>query len=161
MLFFSQYWGAKDDDGINKSYGVTLSCMMSVGILFGVMATCFPETVMRLYTDKEHIQRIGVEYLLIAGFGFSIAGAVMGICDENDDKPASADACGDGMKRAAEAQAAKKPEEAAAGKGRMYKIRLAVLVVSVICIIAGMVNGNMKDILIKAINICTECIGLG
>ena len=100
-------------------------------------------------------------FMLIAGFGFSIAGAVMGICDENDDKPASADACGDGMKRAAEAQAAKKPEEAAAGKGRIYKIRLAVLVVSVICIIAGMVNGNMKDILIKAINICTECIGLG
>ena len=100
-------------------------------------------------------------FMIIAGFGFSIAGAVMGICDENDDKPASADACGDGMKRAAEAQAAKKPEEAAAGKGRMYKIRLAVLVVSVICIIACMVNGNMKDILIKAINICTECIGLG
>ena len=100
-------------------------------------------------------------FMLIAGFGFSIAGAVMGICDENDDKPASADACGDGMKRAAEAQAAKNPEKAAAWKGRMYKIRLAVLVVSVICIIAGMVNGNMKDILIKAINICTECIGLG
>ena len=100
-------------------------------------------------------------FMLIAGFGFSIAGAVMGICDENDDKPASADACGDGMKRAAGAQAAKKPEEAAAWKGRMHKIRLAVLVVSVICIIAGMVNGNMKDILIKAINICTECIGLG
>ncbi len=72
MLFFSQYWGAKDDDGINRSYGVTLTCMMSVGILFGVMATCFPETVMRLYTDKEHIQRIGVEYLRIAGFGYPL-----------------------------------------------------------------------------------------
>ncbi|MBQ4228166.1 MAG: polysaccharide biosynthesis C-terminal domain-containing protein, partial [Clostridia bacterium] len=72
MLFFSQYWGARDDDGINKSYGVTLSCMMSVGILFGVMATCFPETVMRLYTDKEHIQGIGVEYLRIVGFAYPL-----------------------------------------------------------------------------------------
>ena len=43
----------------------------------------------------------------------------------------------------------------------MYKVRLGVLIVALICIIAGMVNGNMKDILIKAINICTECIGLG
>ena len=65
------------------------------------------------------------------------------------------------MKRAADAHAAKKPEEAAARKGRMYKVRLGVLIVALICIIAGMANGNMKDILIKAINICTECIGLG
>ncbi|MBR5010125.1 MAG: polysaccharide biosynthesis C-terminal domain-containing protein, partial [Clostridia bacterium] len=65
-------WGAKDDDGINRSYGVTLGCMMSVGILFGVLATCFPETVMRLYTDKAHIQQIGVEYLRIAGFGYPL-----------------------------------------------------------------------------------------
>ena len=72
MLFFSQYWGAKDDDGINRSYGLTLSCMMSVGFLFFLLAVCFPETVMRLYTDKESIQRIGVEYLRIAGFGYPL-----------------------------------------------------------------------------------------
>ena len=72
MLFFAQYWGAKDDDGINRSYGLTLTCMMSVGLLFCVLATCFPEAVMRLYTDKEHIQRIGVEYLRIAGFGYPL-----------------------------------------------------------------------------------------
>ena len=72
MLFFSQYWGAKDDDGINRSYGLTLSCMMTVGILFGLLAVLFPETVMRLYTDKESIQRIGVEYLRIAGFGYPL-----------------------------------------------------------------------------------------
>ena len=47
MLFFSQYWGAKDDDGINRSYGLTLTCMMSVGFLFCLLAVCFPETVMR------------------------------------------------------------------------------------------------------------------
>ena len=72
MLFFSQYWGAKDDDGINRSYGLTLSCMMTVGLVFGLLAVCFPETVMRLYTDKEQIQRIGVEYLRIAGFGYPL-----------------------------------------------------------------------------------------
>ena len=72
MLFFSQYWGAKDDDGINRSYGLTLSCMMTVGILFSLLAVLFPETVMRLYTDKEAIQRIGVEYLRIVGFGYPL-----------------------------------------------------------------------------------------
>ena len=72
MLFFSQYWWAKDGDGINRSYGLTLTCMMSVGLLFGLLAVCFPESVMRLYTDKEPIRRIGAEYLRIAGFGYPL-----------------------------------------------------------------------------------------
>ena len=72
MLFFSQYWGAKDDDGINRSYGLTLACMMTVGILFGRMAVLFPETVMRLYTDKPAIQQVGVEYLRIVGFAYPL-----------------------------------------------------------------------------------------
>ena len=72
MLFFSQYWGAKDDDGINRSYGLTLSCMMTVGVIFGLLAVLFPETVMRLYTDKESIQRIGAKYLRIVGFGYPL-----------------------------------------------------------------------------------------
>ena len=72
MLFFSQYWGAGDDDGINRSYGLTLTCMMSVGILFGILAVVFPEAVMRLYTDKEAIRRVGAEYLRIAGFAYPL-----------------------------------------------------------------------------------------
>ena len=115
-----------------------------------------------IYTRESAMSAVapGV-FILIAGFGFSIAGAVMGIRDENDDKPVPADVCGDVMKRTAEAHTAKKPEEADSEKGRIHKIRIAVLIFSVICIIAGIANGNMKDILIKAINICTECIGLG
>ena len=87
MLFISQYWGAKDEDGINRSYGLTLTCMMAVAILFCILGTVFPEQVMRLYTDKESIQKIGVEYLKIAGFSyplmvFSMAMAVMLRCTE-------------------------------------------------------------------------------
>ena len=72
MLFFAQYWGAKDGDGINRSYGLTLTCMMSVSLLFCLLAVCFPETVMRMYTDKTAIQKIGVEYLRIAGFSYPL-----------------------------------------------------------------------------------------
>ena len=72
MLFFSQYWGAKDDDGINRSYGLTLTCVMTVGILFGMFAVFFPGSVMRLYTDKENIRAVGVEYLRIVGFAYPL-----------------------------------------------------------------------------------------
>ena len=87
MLFFSQYWGARDHDGINRSYGLTLACMMTVGILFGSFAVFFPESVMRLYTDKTAIQEIGVEYLRIVGFSypllvFSMAMACLLRCTE-------------------------------------------------------------------------------
>ena len=72
MLFFSQYWGAKDDDGINRSYGLTLTCMMVVGLTFGLLAVLFPEGIMRLYTDKPAIQLIGVQYLRIVGFAYPL-----------------------------------------------------------------------------------------
>ena len=72
MLFFAQYWGAKDDEGIDRSYGITLSCMMTVGILFAFLALCFPEWVMKVYTDKPVIQEIGVKYLRIVGFAYPL-----------------------------------------------------------------------------------------
>lgn len=72
MLFISQYWGARDDDGINRSYGLTLCCMMSVAIIFCIFATIFPDQVMRLYTDKVSIQQVGVSYLKIAGFSYPL-----------------------------------------------------------------------------------------
>ena len=39
--------------------------------------------------------------------------------------------------------------------------RCAVFVTSVTFIILGIFNGSMNDVLIKAIQICTECVGLG
>lgn len=39
--------------------------------------------------------------------------------------------------------------------------RLIVLALAVVFIVAGILNGGMFDVFVKAINICTECIGLG
>ena len=87
MLFISQFWGAKDNDGVNRAYGLTLTCMMIVATIFCGMAVLFPESVMQLYTDKADIQAIGVEYLRIVGFSyilmvFSMAMAVLLRCTE-------------------------------------------------------------------------------
>ena len=99
MLFFSQFFGAKDEDGINRSYGLTLTCMMTVGILFGLTAVCFPEAVMRLYTDKDSIRVIGTEYLRIAGFAyplmvFSMAMAALLRCTGQVRLPLYGSVCG-------------------------------------------------------------------
>ena len=43
----------------------------------------------------------------------------------------------------------------------VWGVRGAILVVGIICIVLGVRNGGMADVLGKAIRICTECIGLG
>ncbi len=50
-------------------------------------------------------------------------------------------------------------EEAEKKKTKIIRISLAV--VGVAFVVWGICNGGMKDVLLKAINICTQCIGLG
>ncbi len=40
-------------------------------------------------------------------------------------------------------------------------LRAALLVLAAVLIVHGVFNGSLLDVLYKAINICTECIGLG
>ena len=72
MLFFAQYYGAKDDGGVNRAYGMTLICMMADAVVFSALALFFPEFVMRVYTDKPAIQEIGVQYLRVVGFAYPL-----------------------------------------------------------------------------------------
>ena len=44
---------------------------------------------------------------------------------------------------------------------RKMNKRGSVTVLAAMLLAAGMLNGGMRDVLMKAINICTECIGLG
>ena len=73
MLFISQYWGAQDDEGICRSYGLMLCCIMSVAVIFSSVALFAPQFIMRRYTDKVSIQEIGIQYLKIAGFSYPLA----------------------------------------------------------------------------------------
>lgn len=43
----------------------------------------------------------------------------------------------------------------------VQKIRIALYLLAVLFIVLGVMNGGWYDVLVKAINICTECIGLG
>ena len=133
-------------------------CILAAILLAGAAIGIYAEGTERkavdptayIYTREQAVSAaVPGLIILIAGLGFSVVGGVMGIHDENDDKPAPADVYDGGMK-----QAVNDPHH-------IHKIRLAVLILAIICIIAGVANGNMKDILIKAINICTECVGLG
>lgn len=57
----------------------------------------------------------------------------------------------------------KKPEVAAAVEKRqaLPALRIALYAAAVVLIVLGVANGGLWDVLVKAVNICTECIGLG
>ena len=81
----------------------------------------------------------------------TVAGAVLGIRDDRQDRPVN-----DGGLMTV------KPDDSAEKKPvSLQAVRIIVLVLAVIFIIAGIFNGSMRDVLYKAIKICTECIGLG
>ena len=44
---------------------------------------------------------------------------------------------------------------------RTRRIRQLLFALSLILILSGILNGSARDVLIKAITICSECIGLG
>ena len=54
-----------------------------------------------------------------------------------------------------------KAPEAVGKPSRVGYVRIALYAVAMVLIVLGIHNGGMRDVLIKAINICTECIGLG
>lgn len=79
MLFMSQYYGAKDEKGVERSYGMTMFFLLSVALLFGAMAIFCPEMIMKLYTNKAGHQAIGVQYLHIVGYAYVFQVISMGM----------------------------------------------------------------------------------
>ncbi len=54
-----------------------------------------------------------------------------------------------------------KPEAAEPRKLPVQPVRIALYLLAGLFIVLGVMNGGWYDVLVKAINICTECIGLG
>ena len=100
-----------------------------------------------VYTPEKVAERLApVVPVFAAAVVMAAAGIILGIHGE----------AGTGTKPALQ-MTEKKPPKA----GALRAVRLAVLILAAILLAAGIQNGSMQDVLIKAINLCTECIGLG
>ena len=61
-----------------------------------------------------------------------------------------------------EREAGVKPEPKAAPRARSaVALQIALVAIGIGLVVAGIFNGSARDVLYKAINICTECVGLG
>ena len=93
--------------------------------------------------------------VIFCAFGMTLAGLILNIRDENADKPVRDEKLlrnlGNLQDKAVHQQAT---------SGELY-LRVAVMILAVCLIIAGILNGGLEDVLAKGAAICTECIGLG
>ena len=76
--------------------------------------------------------------------GVSVIGLILGVKDEEGLKPVK----GGKIQNPA--------------PGSWIKTLRVILLIAAVCLLAaGCFNGSAKDVLGKAVNVCTECIGLG
>ena len=83
--------------------------------------------------------------LLIAAVALTAAGLIRGIRDEKAERPV----------RPAS------PVRHKTGTKRGAVIRVILVIAAILLIAAGILNGSARDVLVKAVTICTECVGLG
>ena len=93
--------------------------------------------------------------LFLCSFGLTLAGLRLGIRDENADKPLQDEKLPRDFSRLREKAVYRQADR------KTLILRTAVLLLSLILIAAGILNGGLEDVLLKGIAICTECVGLG
>ena len=118
----------------------------AVGICREGIARQAEDPMANIYTAENVTAGLGrLAPLFFAFLGLLLAGALAGMKAPERPGPESG---GDGMKRL------KTPKRPGA-------VRAALLAAAVVFILAGILNGSAFDVLAKAINLCTECVGLG
>ena len=70
-VFLAKYWGARDMDGIRRSYGVLSVGCLSISAVMFLLAFFAPETVIRLYSTDPVVIEAGASYLRIACFSYA------------------------------------------------------------------------------------------
>lgn len=100
-----------------------------------------------IYTPEIVAARLRpIAPVFFLALGLLVAGLVLGIRDPAADRPSRAPA---------------RPAEPRATGLRPGTVRAVLLAAAAILIVAGILNGSARDVLYKAVAICTECVGLG
>ena len=113
-----------------------------------------------IFTREKAVEAFGTFVPVLAlAVVVTLICVVKGVRDDRQDKPVAAP---DLISIYKTERAVERDVQVEAAKAKnLHAVKVAVLIAAVIFIVAGIFNGSMEDMLIKAINICTECVGLG
>lgn len=143
----------------------TLLCVLIAGLLAaGAVSLCLDglekqaegDLFYYMFTrERVSAKLLPVLPLVFCALGLTIAGVILGIRDDRADRPVRDEKLlrdlGSIREKAVHQQADRKTEI----------LRTAVLVLAVILIVLGILNGGLEEVLAKGAAICAECIGLG
>lgn len=69
-VFLSQYWGAKDFQGIRRTYGILATGCVTISLMMLCIAVLAPGLVLGLFSSDPEAIETGAGYLRIAGFSY-------------------------------------------------------------------------------------------
>lgn len=69
-IFTAQFWGKHEIEPIRKVLGMSLITATCVALIFTLVATVMPESVLGFYTDDTEVIDLGSSYLRIVGFTY-------------------------------------------------------------------------------------------
>lgn len=69
-VFFAQYYGSKNYDGIYRSYGLALISLLSVCVPFTLLAMIAPQFILRFFTTDVAVLEEGTRYLRIIALSY-------------------------------------------------------------------------------------------
>lgn len=137
-------------------------CILVTGLFISAAVSIYREGSARkaehpleeIYTrEKAEETILSLAPLVLCALGMTAAGRILGIKDDKADKPVkdSGFTCNSPADR----------EGRENRRNSHARIRAILILAAIVFIIMGILNGSAKDVLYKARNICTECIGLG
>jgi putative MATE family efflux protein len=69
-LFYAQYWGVKDVKGIHRVFGIAMSLVTVLSLIFTAICVGAPEWAMSLFNRTPEVVAQGAAYLRIAGWSY-------------------------------------------------------------------------------------------
>ena len=69
-VFISQFYGAGDDAGMRRTYGLMTVGTQAASLLFMLAALLFPEGIVRLFSSDEQAIALGASYLRIIAISY-------------------------------------------------------------------------------------------
>lgn len=69
-VFFSQYYGDKNADGIKKTYGIVMLFVILASLVFALFGFFVPKTIISIFNRDANVLEIGASYLKIAVFSY-------------------------------------------------------------------------------------------
>lgn len=143
----------------------SLLCALIAGLLAGIALYLYFEGAAKqaagdlFYYSFTREKTTGALLVVLPVFavslGLTVAGLILGVRDENADKPVR------DPERMRDAGSLRDRAVHQKAERKTVYLRAAVLVLAAALILAGILNGGMEDVLAKGAAICTECIGLG